>query len=223
MRKPNRATRAQSTAKRTARRRRRVERRGTRRGRLPRPEVRADDPALTRFAGLIPLILFMTEALGIPALLKKVVNYRGRRRVHAPHLVLFAFVVAALAGVERLAHLDWLRDDVALVKYLRFAYWPVRKVFSAALSTVTERGVRLLEAFVGEMGLATVKGASSAIIDSRVTVEMSWEGGNVRMKGLIARSGEGGCSVSLQPTDDDAAVLRNLVRLQMLHALGRRN
>jgi len=37
---------------------------------------------------------------------ERVVNYRGRRRAHAPHLVLFAFVVATLAGVERLAHLD---------------------------------------------------------------------------------------------------------------------
>lgn len=165
MRKPKKATRPQSTAKRTARRRQRVERRGTRRGRLPRPEVRADDPALTRFAGLIPLIVFMTESLGIPSLLARVARYRGRRRVHAPHLVLFAFVVAALAGVERLAHLDWLRDDAVLVKYLRFAYWPVRKVFSAALASVSDRGVELLEAFVCEMGLATIKGAPSAIVD----------------------------------------------------------
>lgn len=165
MGKPKTTSRAKSIAKRTARRRRRLEGRGTRRGRLPRPEVRADDPTLTRFAGLIPLILFMTEVLGIPRLLKKVVNHRGRRRVHAPHLVLFGFIVAALAGVERLAHLDWLRDDVALVKYLRFAYWPVRKVFSTALASVSDRGVKLLESFVGEMGLTTVKGATSAIID----------------------------------------------------------
>jgi len=103
-----------------------------------RPEVRADDPTLTRFAGLIPLILYMAEQLQIPAVLKRVVGYRGRARVHAPHVVLFAFVGAALAGIERLAHLDWLRDDIALVRYCRLAYWPVRKVLSNALAMVSD-------------------------------------------------------------------------------------
>lgn len=152
-------------AKRTQRRRRRVARRSNRRGPLARPEVRADDPTLTRFAGLLPLIFFMTEQLRIPERLQKVAGYRGRSRVHAPHVVLFAFVVAALAGVERLAHLDWLRDDIALVRYCRLAYWPVRKVFSGALTMVSERGVRLLEEFIGELGLEPIRGATSVVVD----------------------------------------------------------
>lgn len=156
---------AKRTTKRTARRRQRVARRSTRRGRLVRPEVRADDPTLTRFAGLIPLIIYMTEQLQLPAVLKRVVGYRGRARVHAPHVVLFAFVVTALAGVERLAHLDWLRDDIALVRYCRLAYWPVRKVFPNALAMVTDRGVQDLERAIGELGLEPVRGADSAIVD----------------------------------------------------------
>lgn len=156
---------ANRAAKRTERRRRRVARRSTRRGPLAKPEVRADDPTLTRFAGLIPLIIYMTEQLGIPAALKSIVRYRGRTRVHAPHLVLFAFVVAALAGIERLAHLDWLRDDIALVKYCRLAYWPVRKVFSNALLMVSDRGVQELEEFIGKLGLEPIRGAESAIVD----------------------------------------------------------
>ena len=168
MRKPK-TSRTKSNAKRTAarvaRRKKRVARRSTKRGQLPRPTVRADDSTLTRFAGLIPLILFMTENLQIPDLLKKVVGYRGRRRVHQPHLVLFAFIVASLAGVARLAHLDWLRDDIALVKYLRLTYWPVRKVFSGALAMVSTSDVLLLEEFIGELGFSTIRGASSAVLD----------------------------------------------------------
>lgn len=156
---------AKRAAKRTRRRRCRVAKRSNRRGRLARPEVRADDPALTRFAGLIPLMLYMTEELRLPAVLKRVVGYRGRARIHAPHRVLFAFVVAMLAGVERLAHLDWLRDDIALVRYCRLAYWPVRKVFSNALAMVSDRGVEQLEHAVGELGLEPIRGADSAIVD----------------------------------------------------------
>lgn len=130
-----------------------------------RPEVRADDPTLTRFAGLIPLIIYMTEQLRIPGLLKRAVGYRGRARIHAPHVVLFAFVIAALAGIERLAHLDWLRDDIALVRYCRLAYWPVRKVFSNALAMVSDRGVQQLEQFIGQLGLEPLRGVESVVLD----------------------------------------------------------
>ncbi len=54
---------------------------------------------------------------------------------------------------------------MALVKYLRFVYWPVRKVFSTALAMVSDHGVERLEASIGEMGLEPIKGASSATID----------------------------------------------------------
>lgn len=156
---------AKRAVRRTQRRRTRVAQRGGRRGPHARPQVRADDPTLTRFAGLVPLILYMSEQLRIPELLKRVARYRGRTRTHAPHAVLFAFVVAALAGVERLAHLDWLRDDIVLVKYCRLAYWPVRKVFSVALAAVPDEGVLELEQFIGEVGLDPIRGATSAIVD----------------------------------------------------------
>ena len=35
------------------------------RGALPTPEIRPDDSTLTRFAGAVPLITFMTEELGL--------------------------------------------------------------------------------------------------------------------------------------------------------------
>ena len=89
---------------------------------------------MTRFAGRISIIAFMTEALRLPQLLTVALGRdEARRRTHAIPLVLHAFVAGSLAGVERMAHLDWLRDDVVLLKYLRLGSWPVRKVFSTAL------------------------------------------------------------------------------------------
>ena len=46
----------------------------------------------------------------------------------------------ALAGVHRLAQLEWLRGDAVLLKFLRLPRWPVRKVFAKALAGVTDRG-----------------------------------------------------------------------------------
>ena len=106
----------------------------TRRGPLPTPRVRADDSSLTRFAGLVPLARFANEALELPALLREAAPTPGRRRVYPVHLVLYAFVMGALLGVQRLAHLDWLRGDAVVLKFLRLPSWPVRKVFSKALS-----------------------------------------------------------------------------------------
>jgi len=96
----------------------------TRRGPLPTPEVRTDDETLTRFAGAIPLIKFLNEVLGIPQWLATVVDYQGRKRKYAIHHVLFAFLVGALRGVERMAHLEWPRGDAVLVKFLRLPSWP---------------------------------------------------------------------------------------------------
>jgi hypothetical protein len=138
----------------------------TRRGPLPLPEVRPDDPSLTRFAGMIPLIAFLTERLGLPAHLKAAIGADpARRRVHGVHLVLFAFVVGALGGVQRLAHLEWMKDDIVLLKYLRLGSWPVRKVFSAALASVSDAGVKGLELLVGAIGLSSLVGSKSIVVD----------------------------------------------------------
>jgi hypothetical protein len=121
---------------------------------------------MTRFAGMITIITYMTEVLRLPQLLAAAVGPdAAHRRVHAIPLVLYAFVVGALAGVERMAHLEWLRDDAMLLKFLRLGSWPVRKVFSRALSAVSEAGVAAIEALVGAVGLASVVGAKSIIID----------------------------------------------------------
>lgn len=137
----------------------------TRRGPLPRPVVRPDDPTLTRFAGLIPLVAHMTKVLRLPSQLAELAQTRGRRRIHAVHHVLFAFVVGALAGTERLAHLEWLRDDIVLLKFLRLASWPVRKVFSAALAGLSDAGVRGLESLLGDIARRTLRCKESVVVD----------------------------------------------------------
>lgn len=148
----------------------------TRRGPLPQPEVRPDDSTLTRFAGMIPLIAFLTGNLRLASRIHEAIGKdaaRGRR-THGVHLVLFAFVVGALAGVERLAHLEWLRDDSVLLKYLRLDSWPVRKVFTAALESVCDAGVCAIEALVGEVGLGSVRAVSSVVIDFDNTAIVSF-------------------------------------------------
>lgn len=148
----------------------------TRRGPLARPEVRPDETTLTRFAGMIPLIGFLTGNLQLASQLHAAIGEdpaRGRR-THGVHLVLFAFVVGALAGVERLAHLEWLRDDFVLLKYLRLDSWPVRKVFTAALEAVSDAGVRGIEALVARVGLSSVHNVDSAVIDFDNTAIVSF-------------------------------------------------
>jgi len=93
------------------------------------------------------------------------VSYSGRKRVYSVHLVLLAFVVATLVGVERLAHLDWCRDDAVLIKWLRLPKWPVRKVFSAALQSLGESSRVRLEALVGDFGLQGLEGVTSVVVD----------------------------------------------------------
>lgn len=137
----------------------------TRRGPLPQPEVRTDDATLTRFAGMVPIIRFANEALELPARLRLAVPPRGRKRVYAVHLVLYAFLMASLAGIERLAHLEWLQGDAVILKFLRLPAWPVRKVFSKALAGVDEAGVRALQALLTSLGLHGVAEASSVVAD----------------------------------------------------------
>lgn len=98
--------------------------------------------------------------------MRDVYRYRGRRRVYAPHLLLFSFVAGVLVGVERMAHLEWLRDDAVLLKWLRLPSWPVRKVFSSALENLTEAGRTRLEQLIGELGVGTLPvGTSSVVVD----------------------------------------------------------
>lgn len=137
----------------------------TRRGPLPAPVVQANDGNLTQFSGVVPLVRFMNEKLDIVRHLRRVAGHDGRSRRYAPHLVLFAFVVGALTGVQRLAHLEWLRGDAVLLKFLRLPGWPVRKVFSGALSRLTDGGVQRLTDLVAEVGLAPLMGRSSAVVD----------------------------------------------------------
>lgn len=136
----------------------------TRRGPLPHPKVVADDPTLTRFAGVLPFIHFC-EALDLPALLMAVVPAPTRRRVHAAHRVLFTFMVAAVIGTERMAHLDWYDGDPLLLKMLRLSSWPVRKVFSLALEMVDDAGIGRLLNVLTNLSLRSIFGETSCVID----------------------------------------------------------
>ena len=91
----------------------------SRRGRLPRPHVCPDDPTLTQFWGMVPLLRFLSENLKVSRRLRAVAGSRDRRHTFAVHHVLFAFAAGALAGVHRLAHLEWIKDDAVLLKLLR--------------------------------------------------------------------------------------------------------
>ena len=61
----------------------------------------------------------MNGELEAPQRLKEVVGDRGRRRIHGIHLILFAILTGALAGVQRLAHLERMKDDAVVLKFLR--------------------------------------------------------------------------------------------------------
>lgn len=135
------------------------------RGPLPRPQVQANDRNLTQFSGVVPLVRYMSEKLELVRGLYRVVDHDGVKRIYARHLVLFTFMVGALAGVQRLAHLEWLRDDAVLLKFLRLPRWPVRKVFSQALAGLSDRGVQRLVALIADVGLAPLLGQQHAVVD----------------------------------------------------------
>ena len=137
----------------------------SRRGPLPRPLVTADDRTLTQFSGMVPVLRYLSEVLGIPSALRRVAGKPDRRRTYARHHVLFAFLAGALTGVHRLAHLEWLRDDAVLLKFLRLPRWPVRKVFSRALAGIDDAGVAALQDLVADVGLAPLAGRASAVVD----------------------------------------------------------
>ncbi len=134
-------------------------------GPLPAPTILANDPTLTAFAGAIPLIRFLSQKLNIVSRLSTLFKADGVRRIYPRHLILFAFMVGSLLGVHRLAHLEALRGDPVLLKFLRLPRWPVRKVFSSALATLNDRGRDQLCDLIADVGLEPVKNQTSAVID----------------------------------------------------------
>ena len=137
----------------------------TRRGPLPAPDVQLCETTLTRYAGAVPVLRYFNEVLELPQRLADAVPAEGRKRKHAVPLVLYAFLVGALLGVEKLAHLEWLRGDCVVEKFLRLASWPVRKVFSEALASVSDAGVAAVSRLLTSLGLRSIRGRSSAVVD----------------------------------------------------------
>jgi hypothetical protein len=136
------------------------------RGPLPSVEVRCDEVRLTRFSGLFPLVQFAVKELDITAAMRSVVGGgAGRRRRHAPHLVMLAFVWAALGGFHRLSHVEALRGDPLLLRLSRLGQWPVRKVFSQALSGLTDAALERLTALISALGMRALGSAPRAIVD----------------------------------------------------------
>lgn len=146
----------------------------TRRGPLPAPRIRADDPHLTRFAGLVPLIRFATHELDLQQRLLDVVDPTKGERKYKVHLVLFAFLVGALAGVWRLTHLEWLRGDAVVEKFLRLPSWPVRKVFAGALASCSSQALKKLAELLTALGLAPLVGQRELTIDFDSSVVVSF-------------------------------------------------
>ena len=137
----------------------------SKRGPLPKPAVRFSETTLTSYAGAMPLLQFLNEGLELPQLLAIAVPTEGRARRYPVHLVLYAFLVGSLLGVAKLAHLEWLRGDAVVEKFIRLAAWPVRKVFSQALEHVSAAGVVALTGLLSNFGLRSLAGRSSVVLD----------------------------------------------------------
>ncbi len=137
----------------------------SRRGPLPEPTILANDPTLTAFSGAVPFIRFISQKPDILSRLSTLFKNDGVRRVYSRHLILFSFMVGSVLGVHRLAHLEALRGDPVLLKFLRLPRWPVRKVFSNALATLSDRGVDRLRDIIADVGLEPLKNQRSAVVD----------------------------------------------------------
>jgi len=146
----------------------------TARGPLPAPAVRADDPNLTRFAGLVPFIRYMSEELELPQQLKEVIDEPAGRRKYQVHLLLFAFLTGAAVGVWRLAHLEWLRGDAVILKFLRLPSWPVRQVFGKALAGLSDRMIGRLRNLLTATGLWSLRGCEEVTVDFDSSVVVSF-------------------------------------------------
>ncbi|MFT5680264.1 MAG: hypothetical protein ACI8RZ_001170 [Myxococcota bacterium] len=129
------------------------------------PTILINDPTLTAFAGAVPLIRFLSQKLDILKRLSTLFKFDDVRRIYPRHIILFAFMVGSLLGVHRLAHLEALRGDPVLLKFLRLPRWPVRKVFSSALATLSDRGRDRLCDLIADVGLEPVKNLASAVMD----------------------------------------------------------
>jgi len=140
----------------------------TRRGPLPSIQVRPDDPHLTRFAGLAPLLQFCTDQLQLTPAMARIVGNTSKR-THPVHLVLIAFLMANLAGVHRLRHIEELHDDALLNKLSRLKHWPVKKVFSRALAQLSEPAITKLIDLIATIGLTDIPHMTSAILDGDTT------------------------------------------------------
>ena len=138
----------------------------SRRGPLPAPEAQFSETTLTQYAGAVPMLRFFNESLEIPQQLGVAVPAEGRRRKYPVHHVLYAFLVGALLGIEKLAHLEWVRGDCVVEKFLRLAAWPVRKVFSQALSSVSNAGLAAISEMLTALGLRSIAGRTTAIVDA---------------------------------------------------------
>lgn len=122
---------------------------------------------------MLPFVRFCEE-LKLPELLIAVAPRTGRRRTHPVHRVLFAFLVGSVLGCQRLAHLEWYTGDALLLKFLRLSSWPVRKVFSGALASVSDAGVAALGELVTLTGLMGLSGAKVAVLDFDSTALVSF-------------------------------------------------
>jgi hypothetical protein len=129
------------------------------------PDVQLSETTLTRYAGAVPLLRYLNEVLELPQRIRVAVPAEGRARKHPVHLVLYAFLVGSLLGIEKLAHLEWLRGDSVVEKYLRLAAWPVRKVFSEGLASVSDAGVIALSHLLTSLGLLSIAGREEAVLD----------------------------------------------------------
>lgn len=145
----------------------------TRRGPLPALEVRADEPRLTRCAGLAPLLTFAVNQLGLTAQMARIVG-KTSPRTHPVHLVLIAFIAATLAGHHRLRHIEDLHDDALLTKFSRLQYWPCRKVFSRALAQLSDSAIDNLTELITELGLTDLPKMAAAILDGDSTPLVSF-------------------------------------------------
>jgi len=140
----------------------------TRRGPLPTLEVRPDDPRLTRCAGLAPLLAFASNQLRLTSKMARIVGPTSKR-THPVHLVLIAFIAAALAGHHRLRHIEDLHDDALLNKFSRLKRWPCRKVFSNALAQLSDDAIVELTELIAELGLTNLPPMKAAIFDGDST------------------------------------------------------
>jgi hypothetical protein len=117
----------------------------------------------------------MMEQLDLTSRLRAIVGTGGRRRVYPVHLALLAFMVGSLAGMERLAHFDAFQGDCLVIRALRFSQWPVRKVVSVALASLSEAQRDQVVDLVTEVGLSTLPPSTkSVIIDFDPTVIVSY-------------------------------------------------